>query len=116
MDYKSDFRYSNTLVYNNFPWLKNPSEKQKTDIENKTQKILDIRKEFPDISLADLYVPLIMPLLKAHQALDKAVDKAYRPHIFANEMARIKQLYEEYTNSVQAEEKKAIKAAKKLKK
>ena len=60
------------------------------------------RAEFSDSSLADLYDPLTMPpkLVKAHQALDKAVDLCYRPQAFPNETARIEflfDLYNEYT-------------------
>ena len=49
-------------------------------IEFAAQGVLDIRAQFPGSSLADLYDPLTMPpaLLKAHQRLDAAVDKAYQ--------------------------------------
>lgn len=75
---KSDYRYSNTIVYNNFPWP-SPSEVQKAKIEKTAQGILDARALYPSSSLADLYDPLTMPpeLLKAHQANDKAVMAAY---------------------------------------
>ena len=71
---KSDFRYSNDIVYNNYPWPENPIDKQKESIENAAQKVLDVRAEFPNSSLADLYDPLTMPpaLVKAHNELDKA--------------------------------------------
>ena len=38
-------------------------------------------------TLADLYDPLAMPpaLVKAHRALDRAVDLAYRPQPFTTE-------------------------------
>ncbi|MDP3181060.1 MAG: class I SAM-dependent DNA methyltransferase, partial [Bacteroidota bacterium] len=51
---KSDFRYSSSLVYNNYPWPVNPTEKQKTTIEEKAQKVLDARLQFPNSSLANL--------------------------------------------------------------
>ncbi len=88
---KSDFRYSNTIVYNNYPWPKDPSEKNKKSVEEKAQKVLDVRASFPESSLADLYDPLTMPpaLVKAHQALDKAVDLCHRPQAFPNETGRI---------------------------
>ena len=75
---KSDYRYSNTVVYNNFPWC-NPDEKQKALIEKTAQAILDARSKYPDCSLADLYDETTMPpeLRKAHQANDKAVMLAY---------------------------------------
>ncbi len=103
---KSDFSYSNTIVYNNFPWpelergrgegglaAKSPSsgaarhllpegegkDKHRSAIEAAAQGVLDARAKFPDSTLADLYDPLTMPpaLVKAHQQLDKAVDAAY---------------------------------------
>lgn len=75
---KSDYRYSGSVVYNNFPWP-NPTDEQKAKIEKTAQAILDARALFPDSSLADLYDPLTMPteLLKAHQANDRAVMQAY---------------------------------------
>lgn len=99
---KSDFRYSNELVYNNYPWPESPSEKQIKSIEETAQKVLDTRLQFPNSSLADLYDPLTMPpaLVKAHNELDKAVDLAYRPQPFASEAKRMEflfELYEKYT-------------------
>ena len=75
---KSDYSYSNTIVYNNFPWP-NATNEQKKHIENLAQAILNERAKFPQSSLADLYDPLAMPsgLLKAHQNLDRAVQKPY---------------------------------------
>ena len=75
---KSDYRYSNTIVYNNFPWC-NPTPEQKARIEQTAQAILDARAKYPDSSLADLYDETTMPpeLRKAHQANDKAVMQAY---------------------------------------
>ena len=75
---KSDYRYSNTIVYNNFPWP-NPTDKQKEKIEKTAQEILNARALYPDCSLADLYDELTMPpeLRKAHQQNDKAVMEAY---------------------------------------
>lgn len=72
------YRYSNTVVYNNFPWC-NPTDAQKAKIEKTAQAILDARAKYPDCSLADLYDELTMPpeLRKAHQANDRAVMEAY---------------------------------------
>jgi hypothetical protein len=99
---KSDYRYSNEIVYTNFPWPENPTDKQKQTIEEKAQKVLDVRAQFLDSSLADLYDPLTMPpeLVKAHNELDKAVDLAYRPQPFTSEANRMEflfGLYEKYT-------------------
>jgi hypothetical protein len=99
---ESRYSYSNTIVYNNFPWPENPTEKQITAIEEAAQKVLDTRLQFPNSSLADLYDPLTMPpaFVKAHNELDKAVDLAYRPQPFTSEANRMEflfGLYEKYT-------------------
>ena len=75
---KSDYQYSNTIVYNNFPWPEPTSEQQKK-IEYTAQAILNARALYPDSSLADMYDELAMPpeLRKAHQENDKAVMRAY---------------------------------------
>jgi very-short-patch-repair endonuclease len=98
---KSDFDYSSTIVYNNYPFPENITDKQKQKVEIAAQAVLDVREKYttpsPSLraeettpspsfqggghenkgaSLADLYDPLSMPpdLVKAHQNLDKAVD------------------------------------------
>ena len=75
---ESRYRYSASIVYNNFPWPQ-PSDAQKQAIEAAAQSILDARARYPDATLADLYDPLTMPpeLRRAHQASDRAVDAAY---------------------------------------
>jgi len=108
---KSDFRYSKDIVYNNFPWPENPSETQVKNIEEKAQKVLEVRLAFPNSSLADLYDPLTMPpaLVKAHNDLDKAVDQAYRSQPFTSEAKRMEflfELYEKYTADLFTKEKK----------
>jgi hypothetical protein len=111
---KSDFRYSNTLVYNNYPWSPNPSEKQIDKVKELAQIVLDTRKKYPDSSLADLYDPITMPpdLVKAHQALDLAVDKCYRSQPFVSESERLEflfDLYQKYTEGLFKEETKKVK-------
>ena len=107
---KSDFRYSNGIVYNNFPWPENPNDKQIKAIEIAAQKVLDTRLQFPKSKMADLYEPDGMPpaLVKAHNELDKAVDLAYRPQPFsseANRMVFLFELYEKYTADLFTKEK-----------
>jgi len=91
---KSDYRYSKDIVYNNFPWP-NPTEKQKILVEKAAQEILDIRAQFQNSSLADLYDPITMPskLLKAHIKLDKSVEVSYG-HFFNNDIQRVAFLFE----------------------
>jgi type II restriction/modification system DNA methylase subunit YeeA len=114
---KSDYRYSNGIVYNNFPWPESPTEKQKQAVEQAAQQVLDARAQFPNSSLADLYDPLTMPpaLVKAHQQLDKAVDQCYRSAPFTSEAKRMEflfELYEKYTAGLLAGEKKKTKKTK----
>ena len=99
---ESRYQYSSSITYNNYPWPKTPTEKQTADIETKAQAVLNARTQFLDSTLADLYDPLTMPppLLKAHQALDKAVDRIYRKTPFNNEAERVAflfDLYQQYT-------------------
>ena len=75
---KSDYRYSGSVVYNNFPWP-TPTDEQRAKIEQTAQAILDARAKYPDCSLADLYDEVTMPpeLRRAHQDNDRAVMSAY---------------------------------------
>lgn len=114
---KGDFRYSKDIVYNNYPWPENPSEKNVKLVEEKAQNVLDVRKEFPDSSLADLYDPIAMPpkLVKAHQELDKAVDLCYRSQPFPTELSRLEflfNLYKKYTSPLLEDGKKKKKSKK----
>ncbi len=113
---KSDYSYS-PAVYNNFPWPECRSGSQLRignvendanatavndraykNIETAAQAVLDARAAHPQASLADLYDPLTMPanLLKAHQALDKAVDAAYGYKGANTDAARVAFLFERY--------------------
>lgn len=91
------YRYSNTIVYNNFPWC-TPTDAQKAAIEQTAQDILDARSRFPDSSLADLYDEAAMPpaLRKAHRANDKAVLAAYGFPADITESACVAELFERY--------------------
>jgi len=62
-----------------------------------------------------LYDPLTMPapLLRAHQKLDKTVDRAYRKTAFPNEAARVAflfDLYQQYTAPILPARKKSKRA------
>ncbi len=100
---KSDFRYSNNLVYNNFSWPENLPKQKIDGIEKLARQIVRVRERYPDNSLADLYDPLTMPpdLVRAHQDLDKFVDTCYRPQAFDTEMQRIEYLFELYKKYTQ---------------
>jgi hypothetical protein len=99
------YSYSNTIVYNNFPWPQ-PNDAQKERICQTAQAILDARALYPDSSLSDLYDVALMPpeLRKAHQANDRAVMAAYG---FSTKMtesecvAELFKMYEELTEKKQ---------------
>ncbi len=98
---KSDYRYSASVVYNNFPWP-NPTEAQKAKIEQTAQAILDARAKFPDCSLADLYDEAAMPpeLRQAHQENDRAVMAAYGFNIKMSESECVAELFRMYQGMV----------------
>lgn len=110
---ESRYRYSAAIVYNNYPWPFTPAAEQanasdaqvhkaQAAIEAAAQAVLDARAAHPGSSLADLYDPLTMPadLLKAHQRLDAAVDKAYQlaggPKTYAGDAERVAFLFSLY--------------------
>jgi hypothetical protein len=128
---KSDYRYSKDIVYNNFPWpdlAQNSkpgqsvatADKLQAAIESAAQAVLDVRAKFQSgdqaATLADLYDPLTMPpeLLRAHQKLDAAVDKAYEASggkksykSDAERVAFLFELYQRYTSLLPADTKKS---------
>jgi hypothetical protein len=94
---KSDYQYSVSIVYNNFPWPE-PTDSQKAATESAAQAVLDARALYPDATLADLYDPRSMPpsIVKAHQRLDRAVDATYSRKKFAGDNERVAFLFERY--------------------
>ena len=90
---KSDYRYSIGLVYNTFPMPTGDIDYSR--LESLARAVLDARTAHPEAALADLYNPDLMPpeLRKAHQALDRAVDRLYRPRRFASERERVEHLF-----------------------
>ena len=108
---KSDYRYSKDIVYNNFPFPKEPTDKQRENVTRTAQGILDARLKFSGATLADLYDPLTMPkeLLNAHRANDEAVDACYGKQRFKNELERLEflfDLYRKYTEPLSVIEEK----------
>jgi len=107
---KSDYRYSNRLVYNNYPWPMVATAAQKARVEECAQAVLDAREPFlkAGSTLADLYGPLTMPLAlhKAHAHLDRAVERCYRKEALTSDRERVEflfQLYEKLTEPLVAQ-------------
>ena len=100
---KSDYQYSGSNVYNNFPWP-TPTEELKKKIEQTAQAILDARAMNPNSTLADLYDDNFMPveLRKAHQDNDRAVMQAYgfdvKTMTESQCVAELFKLYQEMSN------------------
>ena len=90
---KSDYRYSIGIVYNTFPTP--PEGADLSSLERMAQAVLDARAAHSGATLADLYDPDLMPpnLRRAHQALDRAVDRLYRRFGFASERERVEHLF-----------------------
>ena len=91
------YRYSGDLIYNTFP-----VPKEYSSLKPLAQNILDIRKKYPKSSLADLYDPKNMKpdLRKAHQKLDKAVERLYRKKPFESDQERLEFLLSRYAEMV----------------
>ena len=104
---KSDYSYSNTIVYNNFPWPTS-TDQQREKIEQTARKILDARELYPDSSLADLYDPLTMPpeLLKAHTENNKVVMAAYGFTTKMSEEDCVAELMKLYQKLIKAEKRR----------
>ena len=81
-------------IYNTFP-LPPLDGADLSKPEPLAQTVLDARAAHPDATLADLYDPDLMPpnLRRAHQTLDRAVDRLYRPGGFASERERVEHLF-----------------------
>ena len=90
---ESRYMYSVGVVYNTFPMP--PQDADRSKLEPLAQAVLDARAAHPNATLADLYDPDLMPptLRRAHQALDRAVDRLYRPGSFASERERVEHLF-----------------------
>ena len=90
---KSDYRYSIGLVYNTFPTP--PAGADLSKLEPLAQAVLDARAAHPGATLSDLYDPNLMPpnLRRAHQFLDRAVDRLYRAKRFSSEHDRVEYLF-----------------------
>ena len=95
---KTDFRYSNTLGWNNFPVPK-LTNKNKEDLTWCAQDILLAREAHFPATIADLYKPDDMPdnLRAAHDRNDETLERIYIGRLFKNDTERLEKLFELYT-------------------
>jgi hypothetical protein len=98
------YRYTGTIVYNNFPWA-NATDEQKVTIEKLAKDILDARAKYPNSTLADMYGENSMSfhteLIKVHKALDSAVMKLYGFKKNMSETEVVAVLMERYRNLIE---------------
>lgn len=95
---KSDYQYSNTLVYNTFPWPDSLTPAKKGMIAKKAENVLSARKKHAGATLAERYDVNLMPrdLVKAHSELDRAVEAAYGLKANSSDIDKMKVLFELY--------------------
>ena len=95
---KSDYMYSVGVVYNTFPLPPGFADADTSALQPLAQAVLDARTAHAGATLAELYDPDLMPpdLRSAHQALDRAVDRLYRPKRFTAERERVEYLFALY--------------------
>lgn len=97
---ESRCQYTITVVSDNFPRPTSLNKKQHERVEEAAERVLKARETHPESgsTLSDLYDPLTMPseLVRAHQALDRAVDLTYRPQKFTVEANRVAFLFDRY--------------------
>lgn len=105
------YSYANTIVYNNFVFP-DTTNLGRRSIEDAAQRVLEARKTYPDASLAEPYDPdnenKYPELTAAHQALDKAVERAYGWELDdlswdEKETFIVSSLFELYSQKVSAE-------------
>ena len=94
---KTDYRYSATLCYNTFPFPKISAE-QKDELKALAREVLGARAEHTEMTLGEMYNPETMPvdLRLAHQALDAAIERCYRPEPFTSDEERLEYLFKLY--------------------
>lgn len=94
---KTDIRYSNSIVYNNFP-IPHLSDNVKSELASKARNILFARENHSEKTLADMYNPDKMPddLREAHHQNDILVDRLYRLKPYENDEERLTDLFALY--------------------
>lgn len=102
---KTDFRYSNTLVYNTFP-VPELTETVEGELTEAGLHVLDVREYFPERNLAELYDAEEMPdlLREAHARVDEIVDGLYQEQPFESDEERLSLLFAMYKDATEAED------------
>jgi len=104
---KTDYRYSNSLCYNTFPFPE-INQTQKSELEKYAFRILEEREKHSERTLAQLYDPDTMPpdLKETHHQLDLAVERCYRSKPFETDEERLEYLFKLYEQMIEEEKTK----------
>lgn len=103
-------RYSNTIVYNNFP-VPPLSDAIKEKLTVTALRVLDVREYHCERNFADLYDPDFMPedLRTAHDEVDALVDSIYSKRGYETDEQRLSDLFSMYEEMTAAESAKGSK-------
>ncbi len=91
-------RYSSETCYNTFP-LPDLNNKQISTLRNLAKTLLEVRENYCDKSLAELYLHMPLELARVHHWIDETVDSYYRSQPFETDSERLiwmKNLYNKY--------------------
>lgn len=101
---KTDYRYSGTTVYNNFP-VPLLSDTQKEQLTIAAFRVLDVREYHCERTLSELYDPDLMPrdLRAAHESIDRLVDSIYSKRGYETDEQRLSDLFAMYESMTAAE-------------
>lgn len=106
---KTDYRYSNTIVYNNFP-VPRLSDAMKERLTVVALQVLDVREYHCEQTLAELYDPDKTPndLRSAHAAVDELVDSIYSKKSYETDEKRLSDLFTMYEHMTAEEAARAL--------
>lgn len=101
---KTDYRYSNSLCYNTFPFPL-VSNQRKEELTQTALGIISERSKYTEYSIAELYDPDNMPesLRKAHKTNDEAIERCYRNAPFQSDEERLEHLFKLYEKMIDDE-------------
>lgn len=106
--HETRIRYSNTIVYNNFP-VPPLSDGLKDQLATAALRVLDVREYHCERTLAELYDPDLMPedLRRAHAEVDALVDSIYSKRGYETDEQRLSDLFAMYESMTAEEAAKA---------
>lgn len=105
---KTDYRYSNLIVYNNFP-MPPLSRAAQEKLNLAALRVLDVREYHCELTLAELYDPDKMPadLRQSHSEVDALVDSIYSNKPYDTDEQRLSDLFAMYERMTAEEAAKA---------